>query len=90
MKAMAGVAGFNKLRTLKNGIEDAMNPMTVDKAGHSIKKYTEQTLKAIGNARIQATIGSQSSKSNQDSYTETNEASIIDTNNLVLNIKGNG
>ena len=24
MKAMAGVAGFNKLRTLKNGIEDAM------------------------------------------------------------------
>ena len=90
MKVMAGVAGFNKLRTLKNGIEDAMNPMTVDKAGHSIKKDTEQTLKGIGNTRIQATIGSQSSKSNQDSYTETNEASIIDTNNLVLNIKGNG
>ena len=74
----------------QNEVEHAMNPMTVDKAGHSIKKDTEQTLKGIGNTRIQATIGSQSSKSNQDSYTETNEASIIDTNNLVLNIKGNG
>ena len=88
MKVMAGVAGFNKLRTLKNGIEDAMNPMTVDKAGHSIKKDTEQTLKGIGNTRIQATIGSQSSKSNQDSLSGNNEASSIDTNNLVLNIQG--
>ncbi len=90
MKVMAGVAGFNKLRTLKNGIEDAMNPMTVDKAGHSIKKDTEQTLKGIGNTRIQATIGSQSSKSNQDSLSGNNEASSIDTNNLVLNIQGKG
>ena len=90
MKVMAGVAGFNKLRTLKNGIEDAMNPMTVDKAGHSIKKDTEQTLKAIGNTRIQATIGSQSSKSNQGSLSGNNEASTIDTNNLVLNIQGKG
>ena len=88
MKVMAGVAGFNKLRTLKNGIEDAMNPMTVDKAGHSIKKDTEQTLKGIGNTRIQATIGSQSSKSNQDNLSGNNEASSIDTNNLVLNIQG--
>ncbi|TGP42997.1 hypothetical protein EN873_44790 [bacterium M00.F.Ca.ET.230.01.1.1] len=90
MKVMAVVAGFNKLRTLKNGIEDAMNPMTVDKAGHSIKKDTEQTLKGIGNTRIQATIGSQSSKSNQDSLSGNNEASTIDTNNLVLNIQGKG
>ena len=90
MKVMAGVAGFSKLRTFKEGIENAMNPMTVDKNGKPVEKNTEQTLAGMGNTRIQATIGSQSSSSSQDSLSGQNEASTIDTNNLVLNIQGKG
>ena len=90
MKVMAGVAGFSKLRTLKQGIDSAMNPMTVNDKGKPVEKNTEQTLAGMGNTRIQATIGSQSSSSSQDSLSGQNEASTIDTNNLVLNIKGKG
>ena len=81
MKVMAGVAGFNKLRTLGKGAQAAAD--SLQKNGLS-----EAGLKGVGNTRIQATIGSQSSKSNQDSLSGNNEASSIDTNNLVLNIQG--
>ena len=83
MKVMAGVAGFNKLRTLGKGAQAAAD--SLQKNGLS-----EAGLKGVGNTRIQATIGSQSSKSNQDSLSGNNEASSIDTNNLVLNIQGKG
>ena len=83
MKVMAGVAGFNKLRTLGKGAQAAAD--SLQKNG-----LTEAGLKGVGNTRIQATIGSQSSKSNQDSLSGNNEASTIDTNNLVLNIQGKG
>ncbi|BFN00770.1 hypothetical protein MOXK02_23280 (plasmid) [Moraxella sp. K02] len=83
MKVMAGVAGFNKLRTLGKGAQAAAD--SLQKNGLS-----EAGLKGVGNTRIQATIGSQSSKSNQDSLSGNNEASTIDTNNLVLNIQGKG
>lgn len=48
------------------------------------------SLKGLGNTRIQATIGTQKSQSNSGSYTEVNQGSSITTNNLALIATGGG
>ncbi|OPH35906.1 hemagglutinin repeat-containing protein [Moraxella atlantae] len=83
MKVMAGVAGFSKLRTLDKGATKAVD--SIQKGGIS-----KEGLSEVGNTRIQATLGRQSSSSTHDSLLSKNEASSIEANNLVLNIQGKG
>ena len=52
--------------------------------------FNAQSLKGLGNTRIQATIGSQKSQSNRSSYTEVNQGSNINANNLALIATGAG
>ena len=59
----------------------------LEKAAGAVKSGN---LKEVGTTRIQATIGSSSSSSNSTSHAETNEASTVDTNNLVVDISGRG
>ena len=52
--------------------------------------FNAQSLSSLGNTRIQATIGSQKSQSNSKSYSEVNQASTIQANNLALIATGSG
>ncbi|WP_201586079.1 hemagglutinin repeat-containing protein [Psychrobacter jeotgali] len=59
----------------------------------AITKQTGDAISGVstlGNTRIQATIGSQKSQSNSSSYTEVNQGSNINTNNLALIATGAG
>lgn len=83
MKGMAAVAGALKAKALA---------AEADKAAQGLldNGINADSLKGLGNTRIQATIGSQKSQSNSSSYTETNQASSIITNNLALIATGGG
>ena len=65
MKGMAGVAGALKVKALA---------AEANKAAQGLLNgdVNAQSLKGLGNTRIQATIGSQKSQSNSSSYTEVN------------------
>ena len=78
MKGMAGVAGALKVKSLAK---------EANKAGFDL---LDGNLKGMGNTRAQATIGSQKSQSNSSSYTEQNQASNINSNNLALISTGGG
>ena len=78
MKGLAGVAATLKTKALA---EQGSNALTALQGGN---------LKGVGSTRIQATIGSQKSQSNSSSYTEKNQGSSIDTNNLALIATGAG
>ena len=96
MKVMAGVASVAKARTLRNNIESSNqayhdpNKYAPDGTQLDGKKDTADKLGSIGNTRIQATIGSLSSSSTQDSLSGKNEASQINANNAIFNIQGAG
>ena len=77
MKGMAGVAGALKVKALAK---------EANKAGYDLldNGVNAQSLSSLGNTRIQATIGTQKSQSNSESYTEVNQASNITSNNLAL------
>ena len=78
MKGMAGVAATLKTKALA---EQGSGALTALKGGN---------LQDMGSTRIQATIGSQKSQSNSSSYTEVNQGSNIETNNLALIATGAG
>ena len=78
MKGMAAVAGVLKTKALA---EEGSDALTALQSGN---------LKGVGSTRIQATIGSQKSQSNSSSYTEVNQGSSINTNNLALIATGAG
>nr|WP_181717453.1 filamentous hemagglutinin N-terminal domain-containing protein [Psychrobacter sp.]QJS05835.1 filamentous hemagglutinin, adhesin, hemagglutination activity domain [Psychrobacter sp.] len=78
MKGMAGAAGLLKVKALA---------AEANSAGYDL---LDGNLKGVGNTRIQATVGTQKSQSNSSSYTETNQASNITTNNLALIATGGG
>ena len=82
MKGMASVAGALKTRSLAREAASAAKGL----AGG----INADSLKGLGNTRIQATIGSQKSQSNSSSYTEVNQGSNINTNNLALIATGAG
>ena len=82
MKGMAAVAGVLKTKALTKEATNAAKGL----AGG----LNANSLKGTGNSRIQATIGSQKSQSNSSSYTELNQGSSIDTNNLALIATGAG
>ena len=82
MKGMAAVAGALKTRSLAKEATSAAKGL----AGG----INANSLKGAGNSRIQATIGSQKSQSNSSSYTEVNQGSNINTNNLALIATGAG
>lgn len=82
MKGMAGVAAVLKTKALAKEATNAAKGM----AGG----INANSLKGAGNTRIQATIGSQKSQSNSSSYTEKNQGSSINTNNLALSATGAG
>ena len=82
MKGMAGVAAVLKTKALAKEATNAAKGM----AGG----INANSLKGAGNTRIQATIGSQKSQSNSSSYTEKNQGSSINTNNLALIATGAG
>ena len=82
MKGMASVAGALKTRSLATEAASAAKGL----AGG----INADSLKGLGNTRIQATIGSQKSQSNSSSYTEVNQGSNINTNNLALIATGAG
>jgi len=82
MKGMAAVAGALKTRSLAKEAANAAKGL----AGG----INAGSLKGLGNTRIQATIGSQKSQSNSSSYTEVNQGSNINTNNLALIATGAG
>ncbi len=82
MKGMAAVAGALKTRSLAKEATSAAKGL----AGG----INADSLKGLGNTRIQATIGSQKSQSNSSSYTEVNQGSNINTNNLALIATGAG
>lgn len=82
MKGMAGVAGALKVKALAKEADEAARGL----AGG----VNTQSLKGLGNTRIQATVGTQKSQSNSSSYTEVNQASNITTNNLALIATGAG
>ncbi len=83
MKGMAGVAGALKVKALAK---------EADKAAQGLLTggVNADSLKGLGNTRIQATVGTQKSQSNSSSYTEVNQASNITTNNLALIATGAG
>ncbi|WP_218690733.1 hemagglutinin repeat-containing protein [Psychrobacter sp. BF1] len=80
---MAAVAGALKAKALA---------AEADKAAQGLldNGINADSLKELGNTRIQATIGSQKSQSNSSSDTEQNQASSIITNNLALIATGGG
>ena len=82
MKGMAGVAATLKTKALAKEATNAAKGL----AGG----INANSLKGAGNSRIQATIGSSKSQSNSTSYTEVNQGSSIDTNNLALIATGAG
>ena len=82
MKGMAGVAGALKVRALAKEAASAAKGLA--------SSVNADSLKGLGNTRIQATIGSQKSQSNSSSYTEVNQGSNINTNNLALIATGAG
>lgn len=82
MKGMAGVAAVLKTKALAKEATNAAKGM----AGG----INANSLKGASNTRIQATIGSQKSQSNSSSYTEKNQGSSINTNNLALSATGAG
>ena len=82
MKGMAGVAGALKVRALAKEAASAAKGLA--------SGVNADSLKGLGNTRIQATIGSQKSQSNSSSYTEVNQGSNINTNNLALIATGAG
>lgn len=82
MKGMAAVAGALKTRSLATDAANAAKGL----AGG----INADSLKGLGNTRIQATIGLQKSQSNSSSYTEVNQGSNITTNNLALIATGAG
>ena len=82
MKGMAAVAGALKTRSLAKEATSAAKGL--------VGGVNVDSLKGLGNTRIQATIGSQKSQSNSSSYTEINQGSNITTNNLALIATGAG
>ena len=82
MKGTAAVAGALKARALAKDAASAAQGL----AGG----INANSLKGLGNTRIQATIGSHKSESNSSSYTEQNQASNITANNLALIATGAG
>ncbi|WP_348549622.1 hemagglutinin repeat-containing protein [Psychrobacter sp. KFRI-CH2-11] len=82
MKGMASAAGLLKVKALAKQAASATKGL----AGG----INADSLKGMGNTRIQATIGSQKSQSNSSSYTEVNQGSNINTNNLALIATGAG
>ncbi|MDE4456043.1 two-partner secretion domain-containing protein [Psychrobacter sp. DAB_AL62B] len=82
MKGMAAVAGALKTRSLAKEAASAAKGLA--------SGVNAGSLKGLGNTRIQATIGSQKSQSNSSSYTEVNQGSNINTNNLALIATGAG
>jgi filamentous hemagglutinin len=78
MKGMAAVAGVLKTKALAK---------EANSAGYDL---LDGNLKGVGSTRIQATIGSSKSQSNSSSYTEVNQGSSINTNNLALIATGAG
>ena len=82
MKGMAAVAGALKTRSLAKEATSAAKGLA--------SGVNADSLKGLGNTRIQATIGSQKSQSNSSSYTEVNQGSNINTNNLALIATGAG
>ena len=82
MKGMAAVAGALKARALAKDAASAAQGL----AGG----INANSLKGLGNTRIQATLGSQKSESSITSYTEQNQASNITANNLALIATGAG
>ncbi len=74
MKGIAAISGLLKAKALATQAQETLG---------SIQN-------GVGNTRIQATIGSQKSQSNSSSYTEANQGSSIDTNNLALIATGAG
>lgn len=94
-KVMGSLSLLGKARTLtdngKKAIQHVNDNNTYDQNGQiNGQKDTLDKLKGLGTTRIQAAIGSQKSQSNSHSYSQTNEASQINVNNLVLNIQGAG
>ena len=83
MKGMAGVAGALKVKALAKEANKAAQGLLTG-------GVNAQSLKGLGNTRIQATVGTQKSQSNSSSYTEKNQASNITTNNLALIATGAG
>jgi filamentous hemagglutinin len=83
MKGMAGVAGALKVKALAK---------EADKAAQGLLTggVNADSIKGLGNTRVQATIGTQKSQSNSSSYTETNKGSNITTGNLALIATGAG
>ena len=82
MKGMAAVASALKVKAL---VKDAASAAQGLAGG-----INANSLKGVGNTRIQATIGSSKSQSNSSSYTEKSQGSSIDTNNLALIATGAG
>ena len=82
MKGMAGVAGALKTKALAEQSASAVQGL-----GNGINA---DSLKGVGTTRIQATWGTSKSQSNSSSYTEVNQGSSIDTNNLALIATGAG
>lgn len=82
MKGMAAVAGALKTRSLAKEATSAAKGL--------VGGVNVDSLKGLGNTRIQATIGSQKSQSNSSSYTEINQGSNINTNNLAIIATGAG
>lgn len=83
MKGMAGVAGALKVKALAKEANKAAQGLLTG-------GVNAQSLKGLGNTRIQATVGTQKSQSNSSSYTEKNQATNITTNNLALIATGAG
>lgn len=83
MKGMAGVAGALKVKALAKEANKAAQGLLTG-------GVNAQSLKGLGNTRIQATVGTQKSQSDSSSYTEKNQASNITTNNLALIATGAG
>ena len=83
MKGMAGVAGALKVKALAKEADKAAQGLLTG-------NVNTQSLKGLGNTRIQATVGTQKSQSNSSSYTEVNQASNITANNLALIATGAG
>jgi filamentous hemagglutinin len=82
MKGMASAAGLLKVKALAKQAASATKGL----AGG----INADSLKGMGNTRIQATVGSQKSQSNSSSYSEVNQGSNINTNNLALIATGAG
>ncbi len=83
MKGMAGVAGALKVKALAKEADKAAQGLLTG-------NVNADSLKGLGNTRIQATVGTQKSQSNSSSYTEVNQGSNITTNNLALIATGAG